>query len=186
MTQQQAFLPALILRHGNKTAHNILAVLSGIALIAVAAQIAVPLPFTPVPITGQTWGVAMVSLLWGRSRGVAVVGGYLSLGLLGSPLFALGKSGPGFGPTSGYLLGMLSAAFVMGSLADRGWTKKFFTTWLAAAIGSTITFTCGVLGLALFVPASELITSGVLPFIPGDLLKTLLACSVVHQITKTR
>ncbi len=172
------------LETGKKIRDNALAIFAGVILLALTAQISIPLSFTPVPITGQTFGVALIALLWGRTRGVAAVATYLALGAFGVPLFALGKTGLALGPTTGYLVGMLLASIVMGTFADRGWTKTFARTWLAAFIGSVITFTCGVVVLSMFLPREALLMAGVLPFIPGDIIKTLLATTIVSQTSK--
>ncbi|WP_413293329.1 biotin transporter BioY [Bdellovibrio sp. HCB185ZH] len=89
-----------------------------------------------------------------------------------------------FGPTSGYLMGMLIASYLMGDLADRGWTKKFWSTWLAAFFGSCVILSCGVLVLSFYMPHETLFLTGVLPFLPGDFLKTLLACFIVRQVER--
>ncbi len=183
MILEQSFIPSIILKNDNNIGHNILAALSGSFIIASLAQISISLSFTPVLITCQTFGVALVSLLWGRKRGVAAVAIYMGLGFLGFPIFAFGKAGWQLGPTSGYLLGMTVAAYLMGSLADRGWTKNFWKTWLAAFLGSCVTFLGGVLILSFFVPKGSLLIAGVIPFIPGDLIKTLIACFIVRQVT---
>jgi len=184
MTQDQALMPQLITQNGNRVWQNILSVAVGVAFISLLAQIAIPLPFTPVPITGQTFGVALTALLWGRRRGVATVLTYMTLGGLGLPIFASGHSGLAMGPTLGYLVGMLIASYVMGSLADRGWTNKFYKTWFAAFCGSVITFSCGLAVLSFFIPHSLLLTSGLFPFMPGDVVKTLLASSIAWKINK--
>ena len=87
----------------------LLPVLTGLALMTVLSRISIPLGFTPVPITGQTLGVALCALVFGRKRGMTAVAAYLALGAAGVPLFALGKTGVSFGPTTGYLIGMLLA-----------------------------------------------------------------------------
>jgi biotin transport system substrate-specific component len=156
-------------------------VLAGLALMTILSRLSIPLGFTPVPITGQTLGVALCALMFGRARGVTAVAAYLALGAAGVPLFALGKAGLSFGPTTGYLIGMMAAALVMGSLADLGWTKSWGRTWLAAFIGSAITFGCGVFVLSFFLPRESLFVAGVLPFLPGDAVKTLIAATVARQ-----
>lgn len=184
-----AFVPSILPRYAptetlRAIRDNVLTVFAGIALLGLLAQISLQLSFTPVPITGQTLGVALVSLLWGRKRGVACVAAYLALGAAGIPLFAFAQSGIGFGPTTGYLAGMLIASFAMGTLADRGWTKSFTHTWIAAFAGSVITFTCGVIVLSFFVPHDSLMMAGVLPFVPGDVVKTIIACTIVSRASK--
>ncbi len=185
MILEQSFVPNVILKCGNRISHNVIATFAGSVIIALLAQITIPLSFTPVPITGQTFGVALISLLWGKWRGLAAVAVYLTMGFSGLPVFAFGGSGISLGPTSGYLLGMLVAAYIMGGLADRGWTKKIGSTWLAAFFGSCVTFSCGLLVLSLYVPNDTLLMAGVLPFIPGDIVKTLLVCFIVRNVAKT-
>jgi biotin transport system substrate-specific component len=163
---------------------NVLSVLGGVALIALLAQLRIVLPFTPVPVTGQTFGVTLVALLWGRNRAVATLVSYLALGAVGAPIFTAAKSGLAFGPTLGYLVGMLFSSWVVGSLADRGWAKNFWSAWAAAAIGSLFVFTCGTAVLRFFVPADLLFAQGVLPFLPGDLIKNCLASIIVSGVAK--
>ncbi len=177
----QALLPRLILKSDHQTLANVLSVFAGILLISLLAQVSIPLPFTPVPITGQTFGVALTALLWGRKRGFATVLGYLSLGGLGLPIFAMGKSGFLIGPTLGYLVGMLVASFLMGTLADLGWTKSFLKTWFAAFLGSLVTFSFGLWILSYFVMTEHLLMAGLFPFIPGDLIKTALVSLIVYR-----
>jgi biotin transport system substrate-specific component len=181
MIQDQAFLPRLLAKSRHTIFHNALSILGGALLLSLLAQVAIPLPWTPVPITGQTFGVAFTSLLWGRKRGLAVTLLYVTGGAAGLPIFAGGQSGLIMGPTVGYLAGMILASFLMGLLADLGWTKTWLRTWLAASSGSLVTFLCGVLGLSFFLPTEQLFVAGVLPFLPGDLLKTLLASTLVFQ-----
>ncbi len=176
-----AAIPGLISRNGGRVRDNALLVVGGIVTLALLAQISIPLSFTPVPITGQTFGVALIALLFGRMRAVAIVATYLALGAAGAPFFAVTKTAAGFGPTSGYLIGMLAASFVMGTLADRGWTRKFSRAWMAALIGSAITFTCGLIVLSFFIPKEALLMAGLIPFIPGDLVKTSLAAYFVSR-----
>jgi biotin transport system substrate-specific component len=148
---------------------------AGLVLLISLAQVKIPLPFTPVPITGQTFGVALIALSWGRVRAPLIVLSYLLLGALGLPVFAGGLSGFTLGPTSGYLIGMVFASWLMGSLADRGWTQNFLKCWLAAILGGIITLTCGAVVLSLFVPAESVFAMGVFPFLIGDFIKNLAA-----------
>jgi biotin transport system substrate-specific component len=184
MTAQSAFIPTLISKQGNKISQNILAVVTGALLLAGLAQISFHLPFTPVPITGQTFGVALIALLWGKSRGVAAVMTYLTLGILGAPVFAFGTSLLVLGPSAGYLVGMLAASYVMGSLADLGLTKSFSRTLLVALLGTVITFVFGVLVLSIFIPKQYLLAQGVLPFVLGDVLKMILVSLIVTPVTR--
>ncbi|MEO0336495.1 MAG: biotin transporter BioY, partial [Pseudomonadota bacterium] len=114
----------------NQALKSAFAVIGGILGLSVLAQIAVPLPWTPVPITGQTFGVALIALLWGRTHGLAVFAGYLSLAFVGAPVLAAGKSGLLLGPTFGYLVGMCAAVYLVGGLAESGVAKGFWRTLL--------------------------------------------------------
>lgn len=156
----------------------------GIATLVLLARISITLPFTPVPITGQTFGVASIALLWGRNRGAAIVLSYLIFGAIGLPFFAAGASGFLLGPTSGYLIGMLLSSLLVGSLADRGWSQSFQKAWLAATLGSVLVFFCGLMVLSRFVPKEALLISGFYPFIIGDGLKNILAAIMASNITQ--
>lgn len=167
----------------SKILRGVVAVVSGIALLSALAQIQIPLPFTPVPITGQTFGVMLVSLLWGRMLGFATVASYVGLGSAGLPIFAGAAGGLHF-VSAGYLIGMCVAAFVVGGLADRGWTKTFPRALLACFVGSACVYSCGLIVLAKFVPTKSLLMAGFIPFIPGDILKSVLASAIASRATK--
>ena len=170
-----AAVPSLIEKSENKTFANSLAIITGVALIALLAQMAIPLPWTPVPITGQTLGVTLVALSWGWKRSSIAMGLYLVLGSLGLPFFA---SVGALGATSGYLVGMLFSSVAMGYLADLGWTNSFKKALAAAYIGSFIVLGTGLLVLSYFMPSDTLLAAGLLPFLPGDFLKNVIAASI--------
>ena len=128
----QALIPQTLIKFENKVIAEIIAFAAGVSLISLLAQVAITLPWTPVPITGQTLGVALVALSWGRQRAISIMLGYLSFGALGLPIFALGKSGLSIGPTLGYLVGMLISSYVVGALSDRGYTTSFKKSLMAA------------------------------------------------------
>lgn len=181
--QEQALVPRFILSKGNALSTNIIAVISGIILLSLLAQISIPLPFTPVPITGQTFGVAFIALTWGRKRSVAILMSYLSLGAMGLPIFASGQSGFG-GATSGYLIGMLIGSYIMGFLSDQGWCNTFIKSLAAAYLGSFCVFISGLFILSFFIPHQGLLASGFYPFLPGDSLKNFLAALLVSKTNK--
>lgn len=156
---------------------EIFAWLSGVVLLSTLAQIYVVLPWTPIPITGQTLGVSLVALSWGRKRASVILSSYFLLGFAGLPIFAMGKSGFALGPGMGYMAGMLLTSYVVGALADRGATKSFGRTLFATYLGSLITLGMGVVGLSFFLPADQLLVAGVLPFLPGDLIKNLISAT---------
>lgn len=174
----QALIPVLLSRAENKLLANVLAIVGGVFLFTVLAQIAIPLPWTPVPITGQTLGVALIGLSWGWRRSLAVVGTYLLLGVFGLPVFA----NAAFSPTFGYLLGMLFAASFEGWMGDCGFTKNFWSALATTYMGSIIIFACGLFVLSFFVPAKDLLWAGFYPFLLGDCLKNIVASGLRSQM----
>ena len=148
-------------------------------LTALAAQVAIPLPWTPVPITGQTFAVLLTGSLLGWRLGSLAMIAYLFEGAIGLPFFAAGGTGPArllFSPTSGYLLSYPAAACLTGILAGRGWDKRFLTAAAAIGLGSIVILLSGWSWLAIWTgSASHAWTIGVAPFIPGDIVKILLA-----------
>lgn len=152
-------------------------VVGGSAFITLFAQVAIPLPFSPVPITGQTFAVLLVGALFGGSRGGLSVLLYLLEGAVGLPVFAGGAAGLArlAGPTGGYLVGFVVAAFVVGLLAQRGWDRRVESTALAMLVGNVLIYAFGLSGLAHFVGVEKAFSLGFLPFIVGDLLKLTLA-----------
>ncbi len=157
--------------------HNTLLVVGASLVTMVAAQVAIPLPWTPVPITGQTFAVLLVGATLGARRGALAMLLYLAEGAAGLPVFA-GLSGGVttlFGPTGGYLLAFPLAAFVTGALAERGWDRRFVTMLAAMLLGGATIFALGLAVLSRFVPGDQLVWAGLLPFVPGDLLKSSLA-----------
>jgi biotin transport system substrate-specific component len=174
MTMAEVFRPR---RLTLRWMYDIALVAAGSILIALAAQLSIPLPFSPVPITGQTFAVLLIAALLGRHRGVATVLLYLAEGGAGLPVFAGGAAGPAHlvGPTAGYLFGFIVASWVTGALAQRGWDRRQLTTAAAMSIGYGCIFTCGLLWLAKFVGWSNVIAMGLLPFLPGMIVKIALA-----------
>jgi len=151
-------------------------VLAGSALIALAAQVRIPLPFSPVPVTGQTFAVLLVAAALGR-LGLASVIAYLVEGALGLPVFAGGGFGVAtiVGPTGGYLIGFALAAALIGSAAERGWDRHLLTALAAMLLGEIAVYVCGLAWLARFPLSVPLLDAGLIPFIPGDLVKMVLA-----------
>ena len=153
-------------------------VLGASLVIALSAQVAIQLPFSPVPITGQTMAVLLVGALLGSRRGALAVLAYIAEGLAGLPVFAGGAAGLArlFGPTGGYLVGFVAAAFLVGRLAERGWDRRFGTTLAAMTLGNLVIYGVGAVWLAVFVGGlSRAWSLGVLPFLPGDAIKIVLA-----------
>jgi biotin transport system substrate-specific component len=154
-------------------------IVAAAALTAVAAQIAVPIPGSPVPVTGQTFAVLLTAAALGPLRGLAAQLLYLIVGVIGLPVFAHGTHGAGivFGATGGYLVGFLAAALITGYGARRGADRSPFRTLAVFALASVIIYLIGTtwLCLATGMSASAGISAGVVPFLPGDAVKALLA-----------
>lgn len=151
-------------------------------LTALSAQVAIPLPWTPVPLTGQTFAVLLTGALLGSRLGALAMVAYLIEGASGLPFFAAGGSGLQrllFSPTSGYLLSYPAAAFVVGLLAERGWDRRFTTAAVAMAVGSIVILLGGWAWLCSFFGAAGAWAAGVTPFLIGDCIKIALAAAVL-------
>ena len=173
------------------------------ALTALGARVAIPLPFTPVPVTLQVLFPLLAGLLLGSKRGALSQVEYVAAGLAGLPVFAKGGSGLAYflGPTGGYLLGFIAAAFVVGELAVkmRASTKGFDTlrcstrgaTFLASLSGVGAIYLCGMLWLAVWLGVAKNLAPiacltqawklGVLPFVAVDVAKALIVAAVVES-----
>ncbi|MEE9464514.1 MAG: biotin transporter BioY [Candidatus Neomarinimicrobiota bacterium] len=158
-------------------AYDFLLLVGGSILLIASAQLTIHLPFSPVPITGQTFAVLLVGALLGSVRGGMVVLLYLAEGLSGLPVFAGGGAGPGIilGPTGGYLVGFVPAVIIVGFLAERGWDRCVLTTLAAMTGGTAAIFLCGLAWLSVFQHPEGLLTIGLWPFIPGAILKIVAA-----------
>jgi biotin transport system substrate-specific component len=161
------------------------------ALTAAAAQVSVPLPFTPVPFTLQPMIVLLGGAALGAPLGMAAQVVYLLAGVAGLPVFAASAVLPQgilrlLGPTGGYLMSYPFAAFVTGLLAERGFDRRYLTSALAMGAGLVVIFGCGVLWLAFFArPAAGLDTAlrtGFYPFVPADLVKVLVAAAIMPGV----
>ncbi|PYS95651.1 MAG: biotin transporter BioY [Acidobacteria bacterium] len=151
-------------------------------LVALAAQVAVPLPWTPVPLTAQTFAVLLTGALLGSRLGALALVAYLVEGASGLPFFVGGAGGLQHfqGATAGYLLAFPVVAFVTGYLAERGWDRRFLTAALAMAAGSLVILACGWAWLALLLrSAGDAFRLGVAPFVVGDIIKIALAAAAL-------
>lgn len=152
---------------------------AGAALIAVAAQIQIPM--IPVPMTMQTFAVLLVAATLGFSRGAASTALYLALGAFGLPVFAGAAALKAAMPTLGYLIGFVLAAAVIGFLAERGFTKNPLKLALAFTAGSLVVYSSGVIGLMaiLGIDFTTALSVGVVPFLIGDAVKAVLAAALL-------
>jgi biotin transporter BioY len=153
-------------------------------LTALSAQVVIPLPWTPVPITGQTFAVLLTGALLGSRLGALAMIAYLVEGASGLPFFRSGQGGLHYllvSPTAGYLFSYPLAAFLTGWLAERGWDKKYPTAVTAMGLGSVVILLCGWSWLAAFYApsAQAAFATGVAPFLAGDVVKIALAAAVL-------
>lgn len=165
------YLPAV-----NRRLRHVLLVLSGALFVAALAQVRIPLPFTPVPITGQTFAVLIVGAALGSRLGAASLLTYIAMGALGLPFFAGGASGLTHltGPTAGYLVGFIVAAWVVGRLAESGFERRIGSALLVFLVGEGVIYLFGVPWLALFLGSlPKAILAGFLPFLVGDAIKLI-------------
>lgn len=163
------------------TLMNVMLVVVASLLTAGAAQLEIRLPSTPVTITGQTFAVLLCGVVLGPRRAFAAQCLYLLEGASGLPFFAGGAAGLAWlaGPTGGYLIAFPFATVVTGVLAERAWDRKPVTMFFAMLAGSVVIFALGLAQLSRYVPAGVLLSAGLLPFIPGDIVKSLLAAGVL-------
>jgi biotin transport system substrate-specific component len=168
----------------NQAAKELLQVAAGIAVIAISAQIVIP--FKPVPLTGQTFGVLLAAGILGRKKGMLSVFSYILFGTLGMPFFAGGDFGLArlAGPTGGYLMGFVAATYVVGFLSDLGSFRSFGRATLAMAAGNIVIYALGVLWLSGFTGLENVLSAGVYPFVAGDIVKILIAGSLVPAGSK--
>ena len=155
-------------------------------IIAVAAQIAIPLPFTPVPVSLQTLAVLSAGALLGKRRGLLCVLLYIAEGCAGLPVFSAGRAGIAhlLGPTGGYILGFAPSAFIAGILVERGSshaspTLRMLIPAAGMLAGSAVVYIPGLLRLGAFVGFDKVWSLGLLPFLPGDLLKIAAGCAIL-------
>ena len=158
---------------------NTVLVVSGVLGLAALAQIVLPVPGSPVPVTGQTLGVLILGTAYGSTLGVTTFALYILVGIAGAPVFA--NSGHGLdrivGATGGYLIGMLVATFVLGQLARFRLDQKFLTALPSMLIGTITTFSFGLVWLHQYTGESWswTLNAGLTPFIVGEIFKIAIA-----------
>ena len=192
MTANGTLLTATAARSDLSAVIRVAAVLFVTALTAAAAQVSIPLPFTPVPFTLQPMVVLLGGAVLGSRLGMASQVLYLLAGIAGLPVFAASPVLPQgalrlVGPTAGYLLSYPLAAFITGALAERGFDRRYLTSVFAMAGGLIVIFTCGVLWLAFFarpvaVGLTLALQTGLYPFLPADIVKLFIAAAVMPSL----
>ena len=163
----------------NARVRDVSLVVAGAVLIYLTARVVIPVPGSPVPITGQTFGVLLVGGALGFRRGLIGVGLYVMLGVVGLPFFAEGRGGMSviWGATGGYLIGFVIAGALVGRLAELGWDRKIGGALGAMLLGSAVIYAIGLpwLGVVSSSTPEETIALGLTPFLLGDALKLVLA-----------
>ena len=164
-----------------RLAAQLVLVLAGSMLLAASAQFKMVIPFSPVPVTGQTLVILMIGLAYGSRLGAVTVLAYIFAGLRGLPVFAGGTSGwvVMAGPSGGYLVGFLAAVFVMGLLAERGMGRNILSTALAMLAGNVVIYLFGYAWLASLIGPGKAFVFGVQPFLWGDAIKLVVAACLM-------
>ena len=162
---------------------NILLVLLGSLLLAVSSKVQVP--FWPVPMTMQTFAVFLIGMTYGWKLSLFTLLAYIVEGLLGLPVFATG-SGLAYliGPTAGYIYGMFFAAILIGFLSEKGFSNTYLMSLISLLAGSFIIFFIGVCYLGLIIGYDKAISFGLLPFIPSEIFKIMLAVAIIPSLAR--
>ncbi|MFB3896190.1 MAG: biotin transporter BioY [bacterium] len=170
----------------NRTGIIFFGIISGIILTALSAFVRVPLPFTPVPLTLQTLMVVLLGAVLGKKYGTITQMSYVLIGILGAPIF----TGASFGlmqlagPTGGYLIGFIAAAYLVGKLIPKTNSVSFLRIFSMMVIGSIPILLFGTIQLFFLMQLSwkQAFIIGFLPFIPGDIIKSFIAAGIYHRI----
>jgi biotin transport system substrate-specific component len=189
---RRTFLATIVSGVEMGTAIRVASVALLAALTAAAAQVSIPLPFTPVPFTLQPMVVLLGGAVVGSRLGMSAQVLYLLAGIAGLPVFAASPMLPQgalrlLGPTGGYLISYPFAAFAAGWLAERGFDRRYLTSVIAMACGLALVFACGVTWLAFFarpvaVGFDAALRTGLYPFIPADIFKVFVAAAVMPAV----
>src|SRR5215212_1734324 len=188
MSEKAATIPSVIIERvvrGN-AAMNVLLVVGASALIAIAAQVAIPLPFTPVPMTLQPLAVILVGAALGSARGAAAAMLYLLEGMSGLPVFAQGHGGAVWlvGLTAGYLYSYPLAAFVAGWFSERGWSGSVLRTLPGMLASLAIILLGGWAWYAVWTSPTRAFFEAVAPFVVADLVKLAIGALVLPSAQK--
>lgn len=167
-------------------AFSVIQIIGASLFIAFCAQISVYLPFTPVPLTGQTLAVLMIGATLGSRKGLLSVLAYICEGMIGLPVFAGGAISPLaiVGPTGGYIAGMLAQAFIVGWFTERKEAFSLLNLLVGCLLGVTVQMTMGVLWLVHFVGINNVLALGLVPFIPGEMIKIAIVSLFLSRSNK--
>ena len=168
-----------IFRPGQRTlgfVYDCFIVVCGSLLVGLSAHIKFYLPFSPVPVTAQTFVVLVLGILLGSKKGALAIILYIAEGIAELPVFAAGFGVSALaGSTGGYLVGFIPAAYIVGRLAEMGWDRRIITTAAAMIIGDAILLTFGFAWLVVLTGIKTAFIAGFLAFIPGDIVKVAIA-----------
>lgn len=162
-----------------------LLLLTGVIFLAIASQLSIPLQ--PVPLTFQSAAVILIGMSYGSRQAAYVISAYFIAGACGLPVFADFSCGIAnfVGPTGGYLVSFLPAAYVCGWLAERGYTKHILTSFATTLVGATIIFAGGLSFLATFIGFQKAITLGLMPFIVSEPIKLIAVAILTSRLWKS-
>ncbi|WP_340150189.1 biotin transporter BioY [uncultured Sneathiella sp.] len=157
--------------------------LAGSMIIAVSAQIAVPM--WPVPMTMQTLAVTMIGATYGWRLGGATVALYVAEGAMGLPVFSGGGSLASLvGPTAGYIYGFVAAAALVGYMVEKGWGASILKSTVAMTLGTAVIFAGGLSWLSTLIGVEAALAAGLYPFIAGGIVKIALAVALLPMAGK--
>ena len=186
--QKAETIPSALLQHvvRGRAAVDVLLVLGGSVLIALAAQIAIPLPFTPVPLTMQPLAVLFVGIALGSTRGAAAATLYLLEGISGLPVFAQGHGGALWliGPTAGYLYSYPAAAWLAGWFSERGWGSTILRSVAGMLAALALIYAGGWAWLAVLTSPRAALVAGVEPFLLADAIKIALGAALLPYVQR--
>jgi biotin transport system substrate-specific component len=179
LTIADFLVPIRVGERVNARVRDLALVVAGALLIYLTARVVFPVPGSPVPITGQTFGVLLVGGALGFRRGLIAIGLYVLLGVVGLPFFAEGKGGLSvvWGATGGYLVGFALAGALVGRLAELGWDRRLGGALGAMLLGNVVIYVVGLPWLKVVTGLSveATVANGLTPFLFGDALKLVLA-----------
>jgi biotin transport system substrate-specific component len=179
LTIADFLVPIRVGERVNARVRDVTLVVAGALLIYLTARVSIPVPGSPVPITGQTFGVLLVGGALGFRRGLIAVALYVLLGVVGLPFFAEGKGGLSvvWGATGGYLIGFAVAGALVGRLAELGWDRRIGGALGAMLLGNVVIYVIGLpwLKVVTGMSAQDTVANGLTPFLVGDALKLVLA-----------
>lgn len=163
---------------------NAIPVIFGSIFFAMLAQVAIPLPFTSVPMSLQTFGVALLAIFLGKRQAPLALMAYLMQATMGLPVLAGGVMNPFWmiGPNAGYLAAFVLASYLVAKLLEKHTQNSIVKTWLLFSVNETVVLCIGTAWLALFVGMENAFYMGFIPFVPGALLKITLASSLLRPV----